>query len=103
QSTGFPYAQQPLGFIQSWRTMANAIASSGAVRSQYALVWGPNAGNGVGYNGGITPDLATKIGTAEYNALDTNGDGEINLLDNPYAPYYPGDEYVDWVGLSVST
>ena len=23
--------------------------------------------------------------------------------DDPYAPYYPGDEYVDWVGASIYT
>jgi hypothetical protein len=25
------------------------------------------------------------------------------ILDDPYDPFYPGDEYVDWVGLSVYT
>lgn len=33
--------------------------------------------------------------------MDTNKDGRLNLLDDPYTPYYPGDEYVDWIGLSV--
>jgi hypothetical protein len=33
--------------------------------------------------------------------MDTNGDGVVSDLDDPYAPYYPGDAYVDWVGMSV--
>lgn len=39
--------------------------------------------------------------TTEANALDTNGDGAFSVLDSPFAPYWPGDDYVDWVGLSV--
>lgn len=39
--------------------------------------------------------------TTEANALDTNGDGQFSVLDSPFAPYWPGDDYVDWVGLSV--
>ena len=23
------------------------------------------------------------------------------FTDDPYSPYYPGDEYVDWVGASI--
>lgn len=37
----------------------------------------------------------------EATALDTSGDGQLSPLDSPFSPYYPGDEYVDWVGLSV--
>lgn len=39
--------------------------------------------------------------TTEATALDTSGDGQLSPLDSPFSPYYPGDEYVDWVGLSV--
>lgn len=27
--------------------------------------------------------------------------GVIDNADDPYLPYYPGDQYVDWVGLSL--
>lgn len=37
----------------------------------------------------------------EANALDTSGDGDLTVADSPFSPYWPGDEYVDWVGLSV--
>jgi hypothetical protein len=33
--------------------------------------------------------------------LDTNRDGDFNALDDPYSAYYPGDDVVDWVSLSV--
>jgi hypothetical protein len=33
--------------------------------------------------------------------MDTNGDGIVDVRDDPYTPYYPGDNYVDWVGMSV--
>jgi hypothetical protein len=39
--------------------------------------------------------------TTEATALDTSGDGQLSPDDSPFSPYYPGDEYVDWVGLSV--
>jgi hypothetical protein len=40
-------------------------------------------------------------GTPDFLELDTNRDGVINSRDDPYLPYYPGDEFVDWVALSL--
>lgn len=42
------------------------------------------------------PDNST-----EAQALDTQADGVFDTGDSPFSPYYPGDEFVDWVGLSV--
>ena len=39
-------------------------------------------------------------GTAEWHALDTNDDGWVDMYDDPYTPFYPGDQWVDWVGLN---
>jgi hypothetical protein len=33
--------------------------------------------------------------------MDTNGDGAIDMYDDMYTPYYPGDDWVDWVGMSI--
>ncbi|KAI9009292.1 hypothetical protein DFJ74DRAFT_357788 [Hyaloraphidium curvatum] len=33
--------------------------------------------------------------------LDTNGNGVLDPTDNPYTPYFPGREYVDWIGISL--
>jgi hypothetical protein len=37
----------------------------------------------------------------DFELLDTNKDGKIDWRDDPYSGYYPGDEYVDWVGISI--
>jgi hypothetical protein len=34
-------------------------------------------------------------GTPEFDRLDTDQDGQLADLDDPYEPYYPGDAYVD--------
>lgn len=44
---------------------------------------------------------AAQAGKASYNSMDTNGDGTVNDQDDPFEPFYPGDEYVDWVGTQV--
>jgi hypothetical protein len=33
--------------------------------------------------------------------LDTNRDGQFDSRDEGYTPYYPGDDLVDWVGMSI--
>ena len=33
--------------------------------------------------------------------LDTNKNGVLDAGDDPYSPYYPGDDMVDWVGYSI--
>jgi hypothetical protein len=33
--------------------------------------------------------------------LDTNGDGQLDMSDDMFEPYYPGDDVVDWVGMEV--
>ena len=33
--------------------------------------------------------------------LDTNQDGRLDMADDPYGPYYPGDDAVDWVGMTI--
>jgi len=63
-----------------------------------AMVWAPNNGEGYPMGGGqYTPSR----GDPRFAEMDTNGDGVINRDDDPYTPYYPGDEYVDWVGVSA--
>lgn len=33
--------------------------------------------------------------------MDTDGSDEVTETDDPYAPYYPGDDAVDWVGMTL--
>ncbi|KAI9310351.1 glycoside hydrolase superfamily [Obelidium mucronatum] len=90
------YGMQPLQFIDSFRAMTNAVR---AHTNMTAMVWAPNAGLAYPFGGGII-DL-NQLPAAEFAALDTSGNGVIDYLDDPYTPYYPGDEYVDWVGISL--
>jgi hypothetical protein len=44
----------------------------------------------------------SKTSTSEdCKQLDTNADGVLDATDDMYTPYYPGDDWVDWVGMSV--
>ena len=40
-------------------------------------------------------------GSSDFALLDTNHDGHLSNTDDMYSPYYPGDDVVDWVGLTV--
>ncbi|KAJ3096590.1 hypothetical protein HDU96_000719, partial [Phlyctochytrium bullatum] len=97
----FVYGQQPLDFIAAWRRAHDTLTRllGPDLRDRVAFVWAPNSGNGYPYPGGAWSPAAADL--ERIRMLDTNGDGVLDGLDNPYAPYYPGDEYVDWVGLSI--
>jgi hypothetical protein len=59
-------------------------------------LWAPSYGGGYPFgNPGAEP------GTLDFAALDTDGDGELSQSDDMYEPYYPGDDVVDWVGLTL--
>jgi len=58
----------------------------------------PNEGGGYPFLGGAQE---AKPGTAAFSALDTNGDGKLSMDDDPYSPCWPGDDAVDWVGLTL--
>jgi hypothetical protein len=86
----YPWAQQPEAYVAAFRTVAEAV-HAGAPAA--AMAWAPNEGSGYPFTGG---EFAS-----EAPALDTNGDGSITNADDPYAPYWPGDDAVDWVGMSL--
>ncbi|KAJ3108537.1 hypothetical protein HDU97_000819 [Phlyctochytrium planicorne] len=91
---------RPNRFKTEWKRIYDAVKAKGA---KVDFVWSPNYG--VSYPFG-SPGVATAPGSAnadatEYKALDTNGDNIVDGKDDAFSPFYPGDEYVDWVGLSV--
>ena len=73
------------------------------------MVWAPSSANGYPYNYPITIgsqnivqiNQASVVTSHNFQLLDTNGDGVVNNLDDAFSPYYPGDEFVDWIGMSV--
>jgi hypothetical protein len=90
----YPWAQQPDAYVQAFRVIADAVHRAPAS----AMVWAPNEGSGYPFTGGAHEAAP---GSPERAALDTNGDGELTGADDPYAPYWPGEDAVDWVGMSL--
>ncbi|GAA4192437.1 hypothetical protein GCM10022219_12660 [Microbacterium oryzae] len=91
----YAWGQQPDEYVDTFRRVASAVHDDvpGA-----AMMWAPNYGGGYPFTGGA---YMAEAGTPAARALDTDGDGAVTDADDPYAPYYPGDEYVDWVGMSL--
>lgn len=91
------WGQDPAAFRQSFRSVADAVhAAAPSVR----MVWEPAHGSDYPFRSaagmaGLAPSVVAE--------LDTNGDGVVDHTDDPYLPYYPGDDVVDWVGLSLSS
>lgn len=91
----YPWSQQPSAYIKAFRVVADAIQSKAP---QSAMIWAPNYGGGYPFKGG---QFEIKPESADFKLLDTNQDSQLDMTDDPYAPYYPGDETVDWVGMSL--
>ena len=91
----YPWSQQPARYIEAFRTLAGAVH---AQAPGSAMMWAPNYAGGYPFAGG---QFEAKPGTPEFAALDTDSDGALTMSDDSYAPYYPGDDAVDWVGMSL--
>ena len=86
----YPWGQQSKAYVDAFRTVADAVH---ALAPASAMAWAPNEGGGYPFTGGAF--------ASDDPLLDTDGDGVITDADDPYAPYWPGDDAVDWVGMSV--
>jgi hypothetical protein len=91
----YPWGQQPEAYVEAFRTVAAAV-HEGSPAS--AMVWAPNEGAGYPFVGGA---FTAAAGSPEADSLDTDGDGALTRSDDPYAPFWPGDDVVDWVGMSL--
>lgn len=91
----YEWGQQPAAYKAAFRTMADAVHRKAPGS---ATMWAPNYGGGDPFTGGR---FAAAPGSEAFAALDTNHDGALTMADDPYAPYYPGDDAVDWVGMSL--
>jgi hypothetical protein len=91
----YRWGQQPVAYVAAFRMVAAAVH---AEAPGVAMLWAPNYGAGYPFAGG---QYATQPGADGFALLDTNHDGQLDAQDDPYAPYYPGDDAVDWVGLSL--
>ena len=91
----YPWSQQPTPYIETFRRVADAIHTAAPATP---MLWAPNYGGGYPFQGG---PYETTLGEPGFELLDTNADGLLDITDDPYAPYYPGDDAVDWVGMSL--
>ena len=91
----YPWAQQPTAYVAAFQRVAAAVHERSA---SSAMIWAPNEGSGYPFSSGAFEAPAS---SADAKALDTNGDGALTRTDDPYAPYYPGDDAVDWIGVSL--
>jgi hypothetical protein len=91
----YAWGQQPAHYIAVFRAVADAVHR---IAPGSSMMWAPNYGGGYPFSGG---QFVARPGTSDFQALDTDGDGALTMNDDSYAPYYPGDKYVDWVGVSL--
>jgi hypothetical protein len=91
------FGMQPTKYIPLWRRVHAAVKK---VAPQTAFVWSPNFGPGYPFGSQTGRIFDGQLEPADLAALDTNGNGRLDANDDPYSPFYPGDEFVDWVGLS---
>ncbi|KAI9032997.1 glycoside hydrolase superfamily [Hyaloraphidium curvatum] len=89
------YGMRPTEFIPTWRKFTALVRS---YTNMTAMMWAPNVGEGYPFD---PTDFNPKPGSPDFLALDTNKDGVLDNKDDPYTPYWPGAEFVDWVGTSL--
>jgi len=90
------YGQQPTEFISSFQTMYTIVKK---LAPNCKIVWAPNTPQGYPYGQGGTE--YTTLSDADRAALDTSGDNALTADDDSLSPYWPGPEYVDWIGISL--
>ncbi|RKO90538.1 hypothetical protein BDK51DRAFT_10402, partial [Blyttiomyces helicus] len=107
-----PWGQKPRHYVAFWKSVYNAVQAVPGAAGKVSFVWAPNISGG-GYpwgglgtapfvnNGTDTPKTAANaLNADEFTALDTNGDQILDAADDPYLPYWPGPQYVHWIGAS---
>jgi hypothetical protein len=91
----YPWGQQPTAYVTAFRTVADAVHEDAPAS---AMLWAPNEGAGYPFSGGA---FGADASSPDIAALDTDRDGSLSRADDPYAPYWPGGDVVDWVGMSA--
>jgi hypothetical protein len=91
----YAWGQQPTEYVSVFRRVAAAVHAKAALSS---MMWAPNYGGGYPFTGG---QFVAVPGTPDFDLLDTDGDGALTMADDTYSPYFPGDDAVDWVGISL--
>lgn len=94
--TWYSWGQQPRAYVTAFRELAEVVhASAPGARTVWSPVYGAGYPYGAAY-GDVDPDR-----TRDVASLDTDADGRLDGDDDPYGPYWPGTDAVDWVGLTL--
>ena len=94
--TWYPWGQQPDAYVTAFRRLAEVVHADSP---SAAMVWSPVYGAGYPYGaayGDVDPDRE-----ADVETLDTDGNRRLDAGDDPYGPFWPGPDAVDWVGLTL--
>jgi len=92
----YPWCQQPLLYKEKFRLLAGIVQTN---TTRTAMLWAPH--NGIGYPFSTNGLYQATPGSADFAALDTSRDGRLTAHDDMYEPYYPGDDAVHWVGMTL--
>ncbi|WP_460810461.1 glycoside hydrolase family 26 protein [Nocardioides salsibiostraticola] len=97
------YGQQPTAYVDAFVVFADVVHT---LALSAATAWVPAYGGGYPFGGSITDPVRGTVLDGALSAtdralLDTNGNGRLDVRDDPYGPYFPGVEAVDWVGLTM--
>ncbi|KAJ3126616.1 hypothetical protein HK098_007371 [Nowakowskiella sp. JEL0407] len=90
------YGMQPTKFKAFYRNVYNTVKRKAPFAK---FIFAPMEGNGYPWSG-WQPKTA-QMSSDDTILLDTNRDGKVLEGDNPYNPFYPGDNIVDWFGISL--
>ena len=94
--TWYSWGQQPDAYVAAFRRLASVVHTEVPAA---AMVWSPVYGAGYPYGaayGDVDPDRE-----ADVASLDTDGNQRLDSGDDPYGPFWPGEDAVDWVGLTL--
>lgn len=88
------WGQEPEAYRAAFDNVAAALRST---LPDPEMVWSPTAEKDYPFQVETsTPPKGVPLGS-----VDTSGNGVWDQDDSAFEPYYPGDDVVDWVGLSV--
>ncbi|KAJ3369422.1 hypothetical protein GGF31_005332 [Allomyces arbusculus] len=90
----YAWGQKPDLYKATWIRLTKAVRAKAKLTS---TVWAANVAAGYPWTDTYSPAK----GSPDFVAMDTNKDGAVDAKDDPFAPYYPGNDWVDWIGFSL--
>ncbi|TPX32163.1 hypothetical protein SmJEL517_g04670 [Synchytrium microbalum] len=80
-------------FIDLFRRVSTAVRNA---TTTTAVMWAPSAAKGYPF---LLSQYSISNTSSDFALLDTNHNGQLDLYDDPFSPYFPGISYIDWIGM----